>query len=164
MPPASPDQEGGIRSGTTVPGCKPPRLACPLLRVEPAVASFKEDFVLYIILFIFVLVGGSLTLLMLQNSTPVQFALFGWQSPEMPLGVLLLAAFLLGALLLYGVAIVSAWQDRREVKRLRVKVAELEQAQMRMPGGPMPAVPPTAPIVPMPGMSGPLQSAPPQQE
>ncbi len=134
-----------------------------LLTVELAVASFKEGFVVYVILLIFVLVGGSLTLLMLQNSTPVQFSLFAWQSPEMPLGVLLLAAFLLGALLLYGVAIVSAWQDRREVKQLRLKVAELEQAQMRRPGGPVQAVPPGA-SVPMPGMSGPLQSTPPQQE
>src|SRR5437899_106252 len=100
---------------------------------------------------------------MLQNSTPVQFSLFAWQSPEMPLGVLLLAAFLLGALLLYGVAIVSAWQDRREVKQLRLKVAELEQAQMRRPYGPVEAVPPSA-SVPMPGMSGPLQSTPPQKE
>ncbi len=118
---------------------------------------------IYIILLIFVLVGGSLTFLMLQNSTPAHFSLFGWQSPEMPLGVLLLAAFLLGALLLYAVAIASAWQDRREVKQLRTRIAELEQAQMRRPSGPIQAVPPTAPL-PMPGMSGQLPSAPPHQE
>ena len=117
----------------------------------------------YIILLIFVLVGGSLTLLMLLNTTPAHFSLFGWQLPELPLGVLLLAAFLLGALLLYVVAIASAWQDRREVKQLRARIAELEQAQARRPSGPMQPVPPTAPL-PMPGMSGPLQSAPPQQE
>ena len=112
----------------------------------------------YIILLIFVLVGGSLTLLMLQNSAPAHFSLFGWQSPEMPLGVFMLAAFLLGALILYAVAIASAWQDRREVKHLRARIAALEQAQMRSPSGPMQAVPPVAPL-PMPGMS-----APPQQE
>lgn len=117
----------------------------------------------YMILLIFVLVGGSLTLLMLQNSTPVQFALFAWQSPAMPLGVLLLAAFLLGALLLYAVAVASAWQDHRVVKQLRSRIAELEQAQLSSAGGPVQAVPPIAQI-PMPGMSGPLQSAPPQQE
>ena len=117
----------------------------------------------YLILLIFVLVGGSLTLLMLQNSTPVQFALFAWQSPAMPLGVLLLAAFLLGALLLYAVAVASAWQDRRELKQLRTKIAELEQVQVSRTGGAGQAVPPIAQI-PMPGMSGPLQSAPPQQE
>jgi uncharacterized integral membrane protein len=120
--------------------------------------------VVYILLLILVLIGGSLTLLMLQNSAPAHFSLFGWQLPEMPLGVLLLAAFLLGALLLYAVAVASAWQDRREVKQLRTRIAELEQAQMRRPGGPVQAVPPNAPIVPMPGISGPLQSAPPQQE
>jgi uncharacterized integral membrane protein len=119
--------------------------------------------VIYIILLIFVLVGGSLTLLMLQNLAPAHFSLFGWQLPGMPLGVLLLAAFLLGALLLYAVAVASAWQDRRELKKLRTKIAELEQAQMRRPSGPMQAVPPGA-SVPMPGMSGPLQSVPPQQE
>lgn len=117
----------------------------------------------YIILLIFVLVGGSLTLLMLQNSTPVHFSLFGWQLPEMPFGLLMLAAFLLGAILLYAVAVASAWQDRREVRQLRARIAELEQAEMRRPSGPIQAVPPTAPL-PMPGMSGPLQSAPPQQE
>ena len=117
----------------------------------------------YIILLIFILVGGSLTLLMLQNSAPAHFSLFGWQLPEMPLGVLLVAAFLLGALLLYAVAIASAWQDRREVKRLRTRIAELEQAQMRRLSGSMQAVQSTAPL-PMPGMPDPLQSIPPQQE
>jgi len=86
--------------------------------------------VVYIILLIFVLVGGSLTLLMLQNSTPVQVSLFAWHSPTLPLGVLLLAAFLLGALLLYAVAVASAWQNHREVKQLRAKLAELEQARL----------------------------------
>jgi uncharacterized integral membrane protein len=129
---------------------------------KPALAS-KEAFVVYIILLIFVLVGGSLTWLMLQNSTPAHFSLFSWQSPEMPLGVLLLASFLLGAFLLYAVAIASAWQDRREVKRLRTRIAELEQAQMRGLSGSMQSVGPTAPLS-MPGMSDPLQSIPPQQE
>lgn len=117
----------------------------------------------YIILLIFVLVGGSLTLLMLQNAAPAHFSVFGWQAPEMPLGVLLLAAFLLGALLLYIVAIASAWQDRHQMKRLRTRIAELEQAQMRRSSGSMQAIPPSVPL-PMPGMSGPLPSVPPQQE
>ena len=116
----------------------------------------------YIILLIFVLVGGSLTLLMLQNSTEVHFSLFGWQIPDLPLGVLLLAAFLLGAFLLYVVAVASAWQDRRVLKQLRTRIAELEQAEMRRPSGPIQVVPPTAPL-PMPGMSTPLQPAPPQE-
>jgi len=137
--------------------------SAPSCSGKPTLASLKEAFVVYIILLIFVLVGGSLTLLMLQNSAPAHFSLFGWQSLEMPLGVLLLSAFLLGALLLYAVAIASAWQDRCEVKQLRTRIAELEQAQMRRPSGPMQPVPPTTPL-PMPGMSGPLQSAPPQQE
>ena len=57
---------------------------------------------------------------------------FGWHAPALPLGVLVLLAFSLGALILYIVSVLSAWKDRRQLARLRRRVAELEQAQANM--------------------------------
>jgi hypothetical protein len=39
--------------------------------------------------------------------------------------------------LLYVVSILSALQERREVKKLRARVAELEQIVAKPPGGPL---------------------------
>ncbi|MDQ2903716.1 MAG: lipopolysaccharide assembly protein LapA domain-containing protein [Ktedonobacteraceae bacterium] len=85
----------------------------------------------------------------------VQLTLLDWMV-HVPLGVLLLAAFLAGALCLYLVAVVSARRDRRAIQRLRMRVEELEHMamSMRAPSGPLPVAPP---IVPMPGMPNPLQ-------
>ena len=94
---------------------------------------------IYLVVIVFVLVGSALAVLALENvPTEVQLTLFIWHTPRFPLGVLLVAAFLLGALLLYVVSTVSALQERREVKKLRARVAELEQLSAKPPGGPIP--------------------------
>ena len=85
------------------------------------------------ILIIFVLVGGVLAVLAFENvatlAIEVHVKVFGWHAPALPLGLLVLLAFLLGALLLYSVTVLSAWKDRRQLARLRRRVEELEQAQ-----------------------------------
>jgi uncharacterized integral membrane protein len=89
--------------------------------------------VLVVILIIFVLVGGVLAVLAFENfatlTIEVHVKVFGWHAPALPLGLLLLLAFLSGALLLYIVTVLSAWKDRRQLARLRKRVEELEQAQ-----------------------------------
>jgi uncharacterized integral membrane protein len=79
------------------------------------------------------LVGGPMAVLALENGTTfmieVSLNVFGWQAPPLPLGVILLLACMLGALMLYLVAVFSAWRDRRALAQLRRRVVELEQAQ-----------------------------------
>jgi uncharacterized integral membrane protein len=109
----------------------------------------EEEAVLVVILIIFMLTGGALAVLAYENfatlTIEIHLTLFGWRAPVLPLGVVLLLAFLLGALLLYVVTVLSAWRDRRQLARLRRRVAELEQANMYpqqySPSG----------IIPMPG-------------
>ena len=118
----------------------------------------------YVILLIFALVGSALVVLTIENlTTPVQFMVFTWQSPSIGLGLLVLLAFILGALLLYIVSALSALRDRSEKRRLRRRVSELEQQLATMtPVTPQPVVPqeqgPISPL-PMPGTA-----APPQQQ
>ena len=92
-----------------------------------------------------------------QISGDPGLTLFSWQV-HLPLGVLLLSAFLLGAFVVYIVSIISALRDRRELQRLRRRVEVLEQAALlTTPSGRLqnsPPVPPIPPIVPMPGMPG----------
>jgi uncharacterized integral membrane protein len=96
----------------------------------------------YLVLIICLLVGSALTIVALQNlSTEVQFMLFTWSTPRIPLGILVLVAFLLGALVLYIISLLSAVQDRREVRRLQRRVTELERAATRAPSGPLPKGP-----------------------
>jgi uncharacterized integral membrane protein len=115
----------------------------------------------YLIIVAFVLVGGVLAVLMVQNIlTDVSLSLFIWQIHAIPLGVLLLSTFVLGALLLYLVSLASAWHDVREIRRLQQRVADLEQLTARLSSGPLPGA---APVVPMPGMP-PQSSFPPQPE
>ena len=115
----------------------------------------------YIILITFMLLGGVLAVLTVENfSRDVSLSLFLWQIPSLPLGLILLISFLLGALVLYIVSVASAWQDRRQIRELRLRVAELEQISARIPTDKLPG---TVPIVPMPGMP-PLQSTTPPQE
>ncbi len=108
---------------------------------------------LVVILIIFVLVGGVLAVLAFENvatlTIEVHVKVFGWHAPALPLGLLVLLAFLLGALLLYIVTVLSAWKDRRQLARLHRRVAELEQAQVNM--GMQPHSMPTT--IPMPGIS-----------
>lgn len=85
---------------------------------------------LYLILVLLFLGGGALTIIAIQNFTTQQahVALLIWQTPELPIGLIVVLAFLLGAILLYLVSALAAWSDKRELRRLRRRVAELEQA------------------------------------
>ncbi len=116
---------------------------------------------LYVVLIIFALAGGAITVLAFENfstlSMDVHLALFVWHPPALPLGVLLLLSFVQGALLLYVVTFISAVRERRELRRLRKRVAELEAAQpaqfAAFPQPPIAQQQPAAPqvFVPMPG-------------
>lgn len=109
---------------------------------------------LVVVLVVFVLVGGALAVLAFENfatlTIEVHVKVFGWHAPALPLGVLLLLAFLLGALLLYIVTVVSAWKDRRQLAKLRRRVAELEQAQINTYSYPQQYSPSIR--IPMPGV------------
>ncbi len=98
--------------------------------------SIEEEAVLVVVLIIFVLAGGMLAVLAYENfatmAIEVHLRVFGWHAPALPLGVVLLLACLLGALLLYIVTVLSAWRDRRQLAKLRKRVAELEQCQANM--------------------------------
>ena len=111
----------------------------------------------YLILFVFVLVGGILTIITLGNLfTMVHLVLFTWQAPALPLGLLLLLFFLLGALLLYLVAFLSARSDKREIGSLRKRVAQLEQQVKEQTNRPNTmSLQPGASILQMPGMFNP---------
>src|SRR5690348_17208274 len=88
----------------------------------------KEHAVFYLLLLIFLLIGGGLALITWQNlSGSVQLVFFNWHTPHLPAGLWLIGCFLLGALLLYLISTLSALRERRELKELRKRVAELEQ-------------------------------------
>jgi len=123
--------------------------------------------VFYVVLLVLVLLGGALAVLVIENfsilATATQLSFFIWRMPPLPMGLWLLISCLYGALLLYLLSILSALWERRELKMLRQRVAELEQAQATVPGGPLQAYPP--PIVPIPGIStGPLPPSPPESQ
>ena len=107
---------------------------------------------IYLVLIIFVLVGSALAVLMWQNvSHEVTLTLFMGQIPHVPLGLLIVITFLLGAVLLYVTSALSALRDKREMTRLRKRVKELEQAPMRSVSGPLQGQG-SPQIVPMPGI------------
>ena len=114
----------------------------------------------YVVLFICAIVGSALVALTVENlTTQVQFAVFAWQSPNLPLGLVVLIAFILGAFLLYIVSALSALRDRSEKRRLRKRVNELEQqlaTTVHVPPQPIIAQP-QVPFVPMPGLEMPPQ-------
>jgi uncharacterized integral membrane protein len=119
----------------------------------------EEATMFYLLLLIFVLVGGVVTLVTVENlMTPVHLTLFLWQTPALPLGLVLLAFFLLGALLLYLVSAISAWSDKRELQHLHQRINQLEQ---QVEQGQTPALPISqlshAPVLQMPGMYRPPQ-------
>ncbi|MGH2496193.1 MAG: lipopolysaccharide assembly protein LapA domain-containing protein [Ktedonobacteraceae bacterium] len=107
---------------------------------------------LIVVLIIFILMGGALAVLAYENFATLMIeshlTLFGWHAPALPLGVLLLLACLLGALPLYMVTVLAALRDRRQLAKLRQRVAELEQGQ----NGQAPAQYALPLIVPMPGI------------
>lgn len=90
---------------------------------------------LVVILIIFLLAAAVLAVLAFENfaalTIEVHVKVFGWHAPALSLGVLVLLAFLSGALLLYIVTVLSAWKERRQLARLRRRVEELEQAQVQ---------------------------------
>ncbi len=115
----------------------------------------------YFILILFTLVGSALVIITVENlSTLVQLTIFTWQAPSLPIGLLILLAFILGALLLYVVSALSALRDRGEKRMLRRRITELEQqvASVRPMNASSISAQPTAPIVPMPGTPTPPQS------
>lgn len=121
-------------------------------RVLLCLFSLEEEAVLVVVLIIFVLAGGLLAVLAYENSATlemeVHLKVFGWHAPALPLGAVLLLACLLGAALLYVVTVLSAWRDRRQLAKLRQRVAELEQAQANI--FPQRHSPPV--MIPMPGI------------
>jgi uncharacterized integral membrane protein len=118
----------------------------------------RRYFMLFLILLLFILAGGIFAVITVENlSTSVHLILFGWQTPELPVGLLILAAFLLGALLLYVVSFLSAWGDKSELRELHKRMSELEQQQTMQQRPPV-AQPPMSPMhtntstLQMPGM------------
>lgn len=107
---------------------------------------------LYLILVLLLLIGSAVTWITINNlSSQLVLTVFIWQTPPLPVGLLILLAFLLGGLLLYIVSVLSAVGDYYEMRRLRKRVAALEQqiaAHVQEPS------PPTTsgPTIPMPGM------------
>lgn len=101
--------------------------------------------------------GGSLTWITIHNLSSQQaLDVFIWQTPVLPVGLLVLLAFLLGALLLYIVSILSALADYTEMRQLRKRVTELERQRETNVQEPAPTT--SGPTIPMPGMpSGPLE-------
>lgn len=120
---------------------------------------------LYLILVIFLLVGGVIAVLAFENFstllTEFHLVLFGWHAPALPLGWLLLIACMSGALLLYVVTLLSAACERRELRRLRKRVAELEAMQQNMQPGVM-QQPTSRLYIPMPGTQPRPQASGPQ--
>ena len=115
---------------------------------------------LFFILLLFILAGGIFVVITVENlMTSVHLTLFGWQTPELPVGLLVLSAFLLGALLLYIVSFLSAWSDKRALKESRKRISELEQQQAMqqrsaatLPPMPMPPMHSNTSTLQMPGM------------
>ncbi len=107
---------------------------------------------LAMVLVVIVLLGGAFAVLVIENfsafATVARLSFFVWQTPPLPVGLWLLISCLFGACMLYIVSAIAAIRERRELRMLRQRVAELEQAQ------PLQAFPP--PVVPMPGIPGPL--------
>ena len=82
----------------------------------------------FLILLLFLLVCGGLAALTIFNfATQVHLVFMSWQSPDLPIGMWMLIAFFIGALLLYLVSVASAWADRRDIKKLRAHNLELQQ-------------------------------------
>jgi uncharacterized integral membrane protein len=106
----------------------------------------------FVIFVLFLIFAGVLTVITVQNlDTPVMLAIFTWHTPSLPLGLVVVFSFVLGALLLYVVSLLSAWREGRQIKQLRQRVAQLEQGQVsNMAPASLPATGVGA--VPMPGM------------
>ncbi len=81
----------------------------------------------YIAIIVFVLVTAGLAVLAFENFlSDVSLTLIFWSTPPLSLGWILFLSFLLGAAMLFLVAAAAAMDERRELKRLRGRVKELE--------------------------------------
>jgi uncharacterized integral membrane protein len=122
--------------------------------------------VLFLILAVCLLFGGLVTLVAALNlAQPIHLDLFSWHTPDLPIGVWLVAAFLFGAVALYLVSVLSALGDRRKMKALRQQVIALQEkvTTMSQPTS-VPTEPKagdslsaamTGPLMPMPGVKSP---------
>lgn len=82
----------------------------------------------FVIFVLFVIFAGALTVITVQNlDTPIALTVFTWHAPTLPVGLIVVFSFVLGALLLYVISLLSAWRDGRQMKRLQQKIAQLEQ-------------------------------------
>jgi uncharacterized integral membrane protein len=112
---------------------------------------------LWVAVILFVIVVAVLAALTFQNfHNDVALSLFGWHTPSLPVGLWLVFAFCLGAVVLYVVSVAWAWRDTRELRRLRLEVTNLRRAAV--PAAPMTPVegqppPASTPVIPMPGMT-----------
>ncbi len=110
---------------------------------------------LYIAFIVFGVVTAGLAVLAFENFlNDVSLSLIFWNTPPLPVGLMLLLSFLLGAAVLFLVAAASAMDDRRELKRLRWRVKELEGVIARAAPVASSAASPISPVMPMPGMPG----------
>jgi len=86
----------------------------------------------FLVLTLFLLICGGLVVLTIQNlSNSVHLVFYSWHTPAIPVALWIVGAFLLGTLLLYLISVVSALDDRRELRVLRKRVSELEEEKMR---------------------------------
>jgi len=86
----------------------------------------------FLVLTLFLLICGGLVVLTTQNlSNPIHLVFYSWHTPAIPIALWIVGAFLLGTLLLYLISVVSALDDRRELRKLRKRVSELEEEKMR---------------------------------
>jgi uncharacterized integral membrane protein len=127
----------------------------------------KEVLVIFLALVVFLLVGGVFTVITLQNlNTLTHLNLYFWQTPEFPVGLLLIGAMLLGAILVYLIAFLAATEERRELQYLRQRVvdAEAQKNQVALQPTavhqtaqlPVMQMSPSGSLLKMPGMSGTL--------
>lgn len=111
---------------------------------------------LYIAIVLFVLVTTGLAVLAFENfPNDVSLSLVVWHSTPLPVGWLLLLAYLLGAVMLFLIAAAAAAQDARELRSLRERVRVLEVSGERIAAGETTGGPPVVPMPGMPEMQGP---------
>jgi uncharacterized integral membrane protein len=83
----------------------------------------------YLLFLLFLLACIGLTAItVLDISAQVHITIMTWRSPDAPLGFWMLAAFFLGAFLLYLISVASAVHDRREIRHLRRLVNDLQRS------------------------------------
>jgi uncharacterized integral membrane protein len=114
---------------------------------------FFLAFILLILLVAVALVIAVQNFAVLFSSVHLTF--LSWHLPGIPILVLCLLGIFLGGLLLYVVSSISAHRDARELKKLRARVAELEEEKVQATKTPSGPLPPNfaPPVVPLPGFA-----------